>query len=182
MCSSILWADVEIYFNILLSISTAYYITTITNFINCILSNLVHLLMYWPDTSNNSLKPVENILSQSFQFSLDLFKYEVRSFWIFFFMLNAFHTLRAFEISKEPCCLLSTYVIWSLFYLSLVTSCLCGWLSQGICLAIYCLYLADFSAVYVIQPHDGPQLIQCNELDLGYWGCPWLRFYERKKL
>ena len=71
MCSSILWADVEIYFNILLSISTAYYITTITNFINCILSNLVlclaHHLIYWPDTFNNCFKPVEKILSGSFQ-------------------------------------------------------------------------------------------------------------------
>ena len=82
---------------------------------------LAHHLMCWVDTSEDSFKPIEIVLSGSFdslrKTSLDFFKYEERSLWIFFFMLCAWHTLMSLAIKKSLVIIcVSTYLFIYFIY------------------------------------------------------------------
>ena len=75
---------------------------------------------------------------------LDLFRYEESSLWIFFFMLYVWNISKPFVIN-----IICVHTYWIIHLLCLVRSYLRRWLSQGIYLCIYWLYLADATAVYI---------------------------------
>ena len=95
----------QINFHIYFIIYYYYYNLKITYYL-LLFFCLAHHLMCWPYTSDDSFKPVEEILSGSFH-SLKKILSESFQVWrkifllIFFFMLCAWHTLRHFVINKS---------------------------------------------------------------------------------
>ena len=136
-----------------------------------------HHLKCWPDISEDSFKPVEKP-SGSFdnkeRSSLDLFKYEESSLWIFFFMLCAWHALRSFLVKSQNTTILKiwTYIFWLEEWLFTI------FLSKYtfLCSVFYFMSIPLLlMSVYLILWED---FFNCIRLNVIHWITNWYFVYS----